>query len=94
MAKRYTDTDIASFLINCDYTKEEVLAVFGNRIIILEEDKWFLPKFIKFQYGENLNPNNNVHKSVISLIEKYELDSILNNPEPQQMLKIYIKIKI
>jgi len=77
---------LASFLINCDYTKEEVLAVFGNRIIILEEDKWFLPKFIKFQYGENLNPNNNVHKSVISLIEKYELDSILNNPDPEQTL--------
>ena len=77
---------LASFLINCDYTKEEVLAVFGNRIIILEEDKWFLPKFIKFQYGENLNPNNNVHKSVISLIEKYELDSILNNPDPKQDL--------
>ena len=77
---------LASFLINCDYTKDEIIKVFSSRIIIIEEDKWFLPKFIKFQYGENLNPNNNVHKSVIAMIEKYGLDDILNNPDPRQDL--------
>ena len=52
----------------------------------MEDDKWFLPKFIKFQYGDNLNPKNNVHKSVISLIERYNLYSYLSTPDPDQML--------
>ena len=77
---------LASFLINCDYTKPEILKVFNGRIIIIEEDKWILPKFIKFQYGDNLNPNNNVHKSVIAMIDKYNLEDIINNPDPEQIL--------
>jgi len=32
---------------------------------------WFIEDFIPFQYGQGLNENNRVHKSVIDLLEKY-----------------------
>lgn len=44
-------------------------AKFGGRIIELRTDKWFIPKFINFQYGA-LNPANRTHLSVMHLLEK------------------------
>ena len=47
---------------------------FLDKIVIFDNgDKWFIPDFIDFQYGE-LNPNSNVHKSVISLLQRYNLE--------------------
>jgi len=34
--------------------------------------KWFIRPFIEFQYG-NLNPDNRVHASILSVIEKYKI---------------------
>lgn len=45
------------------------LSSFQNRIVQLSEEKWFIPKFIEFQYGV-LNPDNRAHKSVIDILEK------------------------
>lgn len=42
---------------------------FKDRIIILSDDKWFIQKFIEFQYG-TLNPENRAHQSVISILKK------------------------
>jgi len=35
-------------------------------------EKWFIPSFLIFQYGE-LNPDNRVHRSVIDRLKKYKL---------------------
>jgi len=35
-------------------------------------EKWFIPSFIEFQYG-NLNPSVNAHKSVIGILTKRKL---------------------
>jgi len=43
--------------------------VFNGRIIELSKEKWFIPKFIIFQYGE-LNPENRAHLSVINILKK------------------------
>ena len=43
--------------------------VFNGRILELKEQKWFIPKFIVFQYGE-LNPENRAHLSVIHILKK------------------------
>lgn len=40
-----------------------------DRIIVLPNGRWYLTGFIKFQYGENLNPNNRVHNSILNLLE-------------------------
>src|SRR3990167_71342 len=42
---------------------------FGGRVLALNQDKWFIPKFIEFQYGE-LSDANRAHLSVISLLKK------------------------
>jgi hypothetical protein len=77
---------------------------FLDKIVIFDNgDKWFIPEFIDFQYGE-LNPNSNVHKSVIALLEKYNLEgymkgsqgvqSTLNNKDKDKdIVKVKAKVK-
>lgn len=50
--------------------------VFGDRIVFFDEDKIFLVGFIKFQYG-TLNEKINAHKSVLSILSKYNLNGYL-----------------
>jgi uncharacterized phage protein (TIGR02220 family) len=40
---------------------------FNGRIVKLSEEKWFIPKFVEFQYG-TLRDNNPAHISVIRLL--------------------------
>lgn len=71
------DMEIASIRLGYDYSKVDWVTPFMDRVIAFDAgDKWFLPDFIDFQYGE-LNPNSNVHKSVISLLEKYNLQGYI-----------------
>ncbi len=42
---------------------------FKDRIFELSVNKWYIPKFIDFQYG-TLNSENRAHKSVIDILEK------------------------
>ncbi len=47
--------------------------VFTDRIIALGDDKYFIPKFIDFQYQvsvDSLNESNRVHKSVLDVLTK------------------------
>jgi hypothetical protein len=59
---------VASFLIGDIFTEPETLEVFKQRIIPINGNKWFIPKFIQFQYGE-LNSSVNPHKPVIAKLE-------------------------
>ena len=43
--------------------------IFNGRIIKLKKEKWYIPKFVSFQYGE-LNPDNRMHLSVMHILEK------------------------
>jgi hypothetical protein len=43
--------------------------VFKDRIVELSSEKWFIRKFVDFQYGE-LNKDNRAHQSVISILQK------------------------
>jgi hypothetical protein len=47
----------------------EILESFGDKIELCGPTKVFLPSFVEFQYG-TLNPNNKVHLSVLSRLEK------------------------
>jgi hypothetical protein len=46
--------------------------VFKGRIVELKEQKWFMPKFIEFQYGR-LRNNNSTHISVLKILEDNNL---------------------
>jgi hypothetical protein len=68
--------------------------VFKGRIFELKEQKWFIPKFIVFQYGE-LNPENRAHLSVIHILKKegaYKgLNSSLDRGKDKDMDKDKVK---
>lgn len=72
------DFEIAQLYIGSDMpiSKTEALKYFNSdEIRIIEVDngsRWFIPSFIDFQYG-TLNEFNRAHKSIISILNKYEL---------------------
>jgi len=98
------DIEVASIRIGADLIYDMLPQVFLDKIVIFDNgDKWFIPDFIEFQYGE-LNPNSNVHKSVIALLDKYNLEgygkgsqgvqSTLNNKDKDKdIVKAKVKAK-
>ena len=49
---------------------------FDGRIVVLTKDKWFIPKFISFQYG-TLKPECRPHAHVLSVLKKHSLKGYL-----------------
>ncbi len=60
--------DLAGFLMHTTFDTNEIMDTFEDRIIILNDSKWFIPKFIRFQYRE-LNIARPVCKSVIDTLK-------------------------
>lgn len=63
------DFEAMSFNIGEEISKEQFVHTFKEKVFFLKEDKILIQSFIDFQYGA-LNPDNRVHLSVISLLEK------------------------
>lgn len=57
------------FSLKSKFNWEEVIKVLDGRIVVLSKEKWFVPKFIDFQYGE-LDINNRVHNAVYKILDK------------------------
>ena len=68
------DIDLLSFQIGEVYELSEIMEAFGDNIVELGDNKYYLSKFIEFQYGLPLNPSVRVHQSVIKLLQKYGID--------------------
>ncbi len=63
------EMDIANVRLGTDLKEEETLKAFSGKIISLDNgNKWFIPKFVTFQYSE-LNENVKAHKSVIDILK-------------------------
>ena len=91
------DIESASFHIGLEYTEKEVLEVFNRKIVPFKTDKWFIPKFVEYQYGE-LNENNRAHLSVINILNKYNLldpNKTLARPLKgvKEQVKVQVKVK-
>ena len=75
------DIEVASIRVGHQLVYDMLPQAFLDKIVIFDNgDKWFIPDFIEFQYGE-LNPNSNVHKSVIQLLERYNLEGYLKGSQ-------------
>ena len=75
------DIDVASIRVGFDLSQDDLPSLFGTKVISFDNgDKWFIPDFIDYQYGE-LNQNSNVHKSVINLLKKYNLEGYLKGSQ-------------
>lgn len=74
--------------------KDEVLKMFGDRIVDLGNDKWYLTKYVAFHHGEVLHPNNNFHNSIIKSLDRYSLvekdkdDNYVVKSEPGEKKKV------
>ncbi|MDQ7818728.1 MAG: hypothetical protein RDU14_17005 [Melioribacteraceae bacterium] len=75
------DLETAKYFIGKELNLETVKEIFSKQIIELDGGKrWFLIDFIEFQYNcdiNSLNPSNNVHKSIIQILKKYDIYTLL-----------------
>jgi hypothetical protein len=74
------DIELAAFQIEVELDESEILNTFNRKIVAFKPGKWFVPKFIVYQYGE-LNKSNRAHLSVIKILTKYKLYKGLNEVE-------------
>ena len=84
---------LAQYLLNVELEESHILKAFGKHIVVVKKNKWFIPKFIEFQYGD-LNPANKAHLSAINKLKKYNLDTFFDqNPSGSNSSKSEVKIK-
>jgi len=68
------DIEMLSFSVGETITEEDILSALGDQIDIVNGGgKWFLHKFIGYQYG-SLHETNRVHKSVLKIIDRWDID--------------------
>ena len=69
------EVDIASleFFLGIKTSEEEILENFNRKIIPIKKHKWFIPKFLEFQYKGKMSYNNNCHRSAIEILKKHNL---------------------
>jgi len=84
------DMDVAALRIGESLNEKKALELFNGNVLEIRDDRWFVPDFITFQYGE-LNNNSRVHQSVIALLNKHNID-YTNKPE-QLLLEKPTKFK-
>lgn len=56
-----------NFSIDTSFSETDLIKAFKDRIVILNADKWFIPKFVTFQYGNEFC--NSKQKAVVSVIK-------------------------
>lgn len=68
------DLDLASFQIGYQYPMD-TLSAFGDRVCKLPCGKWFIPKFIEFQYGQ-LSADCKAHKPIFMSLQKHSINTL------------------
>ena len=56
-------------------TTDKINEIMGKKIIWIEDNKFHIPSFIDFQYNGQLNPDNKVHASIITKLDKIKSQS-------------------
>jgi len=73
------DFDFASIFCG-ELNETEIREVFKKQYAEIANGKqWFIKDFVEFQYGD-LNPNNNLHRSVLTILQKAGAIQPLNSP--------------
>lgn len=65
------DLDLASFQIGYQYPMD-TLSEFDGRVVTLPGGKFFIPKFIEFQYGR-LSEDCKAHRPIFQSLEKHQI---------------------
>jgi len=83
---------LAEFCLGHQLDWDAVEAAFSDRVIKISEDKWFIPKFLTFQYGK-LNPDNKIHKGIIAILESKGIDT-LSIEYRNSIYPVEVKVKV
>ena len=90
------DLEVAQIRTGCNFKEVDAINYFGDKIQSFDDgEKWFIPDFIEFQYGE-LNEANRVHKSVLDHLSKYKIKGLkrgLLDPKDKDKDKVKDKDK-
>jgi hypothetical protein len=65
---------------------------FNGRILPVNNEKWFIKKFIQFQYPRGLSKKFDSHRSVINILNQYDLNnhiSFISKSRMKQVSKIH-----
>lgn len=84
------DFEMAHFMTGTDYHETVVLKYMDKQIEILSITKWLIKDFVTFQYG-TLVPNNNLHKSVLNLLQTSKNEGLLS---PSRGDKVKVRVKV
>ncbi len=69
----HVDIEVAQIRIGEKVDLAEALGFFAGKFFVFDDnEKWFIPDFIEFQYG-SLSENNRAHLSVINILTRYGL---------------------
>ncbi len=76
------DFRLASYCIGHKINAREAPEYFADKILIVDHDKWFIPSFVLFQYGE-LKEDSRPHHAVIKNLIKVGIDpkTLERNPD-------------
>jgi len=67
------DIELASYFLGTKLDPQKIDREIDGRVVVIEDGrKWWVPKFIQFQYGE-LSTQSRVHLKVIQVLDKYGL---------------------
>jgi hypothetical protein len=76
------DFNLASFCIGESLNVEFIKQSLKDDVVVLDDGKrWFIPSFIRFQYGRQLSKKQQVHQRVIKEILDRELEECLAKVE-------------
>ncbi len=66
---------MAEFVIKSTIDWEAAKVTFNGRVVEISADKWFIPKYLKFQYPQGLTENSNYTSGVIKKLNDLGLSS-------------------
>lgn len=75
-------------MFDCDVSLKDAFVFLNKekeRIALLKNGRWFLIGFIPFQYGQVLNMNNRLHKSILDLLKRNDVKLTSIRPQLEVM---------
>lgn len=63
---------LMSFQLGQSVNRADFETWFKGKAIPFDADKYYIPSFVEYQYGKDLNPANNAHKAVIEVKNEFE----------------------
>lgn len=87
----HIDQEVAEIKLGIKLSLEKARGLFTGRVVEFDNgNKWFIPDFLTFQYGQ-LDPANKMYKSIIPTLEK---DNLMGHISPIYGVKDKVKEEV